>query len=106
MIAYKLVRLKKNGDITSLFINKQKPLKLGEWMQAESFPTKGFALRPYWHCMQKMEAQHLTQKGRCWVMLEMKDFVEFPRPKAQGGVWYLAGSIKILKIVANEQKSK
>ncbi len=27
MKACKLVELKKNGDITSLFINKQKPLK-------------------------------------------------------------------------------
>ena len=104
MVAYKLVRLKKNGDITSLFINKQKSLKLGEWLPAESFPTKGFAYRPQWHCTAEMTAPHLTEKGRVWVELEMKDFVEFPRPKLQGGMWYLANNIKINKIINDDSR--
>lgn len=104
MVAYKLVRLKKNGDITSLFINKKEKLMLNEWLQAKSFPTKGFALRPKWHCTAEMTAPHLSEKGRVWVELEMKDFEEFSRPKTQGGMWYLADSIKINKIISLETR--
>jgi hypothetical protein len=46
-----------------------------------------------------MVAPHLTEKGRVWVELEMKDFTEFARPKLQGGMWYLADSIRINKII-------
>ena len=96
MIAYKLFRQLKDGEITSLFINKKRRLPTNEWMVAESYPTKGFAIRPYWHCTNENIAPHLSECGRVWKKIEMKDFTEFPRPQAQGGMWYLAGSIKIL----------
>jgi len=99
MIAYKLCRLKKNGDITPLFINKSKVLPIGEWMPAEVHPTKGFVLRPFWHCTSSPEASHLSKKGRVWVKLEIEDFTEFKRPKVQGGIWYLASNLKILEVL-------
>lgn len=97
MIAYKLFRIKKNGDITSLFINKTVPLKINEWLVAESYPTKGYKHRPYWHCTSEPIAPHLSEKGRKWFKVEMKDFIKFERPKSQGGLWYLAGQIKIIE---------
>jgi len=94
--AYKLFRKLKTGELTSLFINKTRRLPLNEWLVAESFPTKGFILRPYWHCTEKPEAPHLSMKGRVWVEVEMKEFEKFERPAHQGGTWYLAKQIKIL----------
>lgn len=102
MIAYKLCRQKKNGDITSLFINKTKALPFNEWMEAEEHETKGFKFRPFWHCTVKMTAPHLSKKGRVWVKLETEDYEVFQRPKTQGGVWLLAKKIKLLEIVDNE----
>lgn len=99
MIAYKLCRLKKNGEITPLFINKKKNLPLNVWLEAESHPTKGYKLRPYWHCCSKPVAPHLSEKGRVWVKLEIKNYEEFKRPNNQGGMWYLANEIKILEIL-------
>ena len=64
MKAYKLFRVLKSGHITSLFINKRRKLPYNEWLEAESFPTKGFALRPFWHCTEKPEAPHLKNEGR------------------------------------------
>jgi len=95
MKAYKLFRVLKSGEITSLFINKKERLKLNEWLVAESFPTKGFKLRPYWHCTSKPEAPHLSNKGRVWMEVEMDGYEEFKRPAVQGGIWYLADKIKI-----------
>lgn len=36
MIAYKLCRVLKNGEITSLFINKKKRLPIGEWFESKT----------------------------------------------------------------------
>mgnify|MGYP001189148448 CR=1 FL=1 len=97
MIAYKLFRKLKNGEITSLFINKSRRLPFNKWMDAESYPTKGFKIRPFWHCTCKPEAPHLSMRGRVWLRVEMEDFEEFNRPKSQGGKWYLAKRIRILE---------
>jgi len=97
MIVYKLFRVLKSGEITSLFINKKRKLPYNEWLSAESFPTKGYLLRPYWHCTSEPIAPHLSIKGRIWLKVEIDEFTEFKRPESQGGIWYLANKIKILK---------
>ena len=100
MLAYKLVRLLKDGNITPLFINKKKRLPLNEWMEAEkNHHQKGFKYRPFWHCTEKQHAPHLSMKNRVWVELEMKDYTEYIRPESQGGKWFLANNIKINKIL-------
>jgi hypothetical protein len=99
MIAYKLCRQLKNGDITSLFINKKVKLPFNQWLEAENHPTKGFKERPFWHCTSEPIAPHLTMKNRVWVKVEMNDFWEFERPESQGGLWYLAKNIKLIKIM-------
>ena len=97
MRAYKLLRKRKNGTLAPLFINKKLVIKLNEWMQAESHPTKGYSLRPFWHCTHKPEAKHLSTKGRVWCKVEIEDFTEMMRPATQGGKWYLANRIRIIK---------
>ena len=96
MLAYKLFRVKKNGQITSLFINKTEPLPRERWLEAQSYPTKGFALRPGWHCTHKPLAPHLSMVGRRWFKVRILDFEVLQRPIKQGGRWYIAGLIKIL----------
>jgi len=95
-IAYKLFRELKSGEITSLFINKTERLPKDVWMEAKSYPTKGFKVRPFWHCTEKPQAPHLSEKNRVWLKVEMEDYQEFMRPQSQGGKWFLANRIKIL----------
>lgn len=97
MIAYKLFRVLKDGSITPLFINKTKRLSIGEWLQSESHPTKGYVYRPFWHCTSKPHAPHLSLKGRQWYEVEIEEFEIFNRPDNQGGIWYLSKQIKIIK---------
>ena len=99
MIAYKLCRQLKNGDIKPLFINKNKKLPFNEWVEAECHPTKGFKVRPFWHCTSAPVAPHLSKQNRVWVKIEMENFEEFQRPEAQGGLWFLAKRIKLIEIV-------
>jgi len=96
MIAYKLFRVRKDGSIGSLFINRKERYSLGVRMEAHSYPTKGYAVRPGWHCTAKPHAPHLTLKGRQWFKVKVEDYEEVHRPESQGGLWYLAKWITIL----------
>lgn len=48
-IGYKLFEQNASGELFPLFIGKNQPVKIGEWMHAEYLPTKGFACRGGWH---------------------------------------------------------
>ena len=99
MIAYKLFRVRRNGSIGSLFIDRRTYLPFGVWLRAECHPTKGFALRPFWHATAEPHAPHLSMKGRAWYKVEILDFTPQSRPKSQGGIWFLAEQMKILELV-------
>ena len=97
MKVYKLFRVLKDGSITSLFINKKRKLPIGVWLDAESYPTKGFKYRPKWHCTSKPNAPHLSMKNRKWYVVEIENFTLFQRPSSQGGDWYLCDKMKIIE---------
>ena len=102
MKAYKLFRVMKSGEISPLFINKKARLPIGKWLDAECHPTKNFVVRPHWHCTSQPNAPHLSMKDRAWYEIEMEDFTEFKRPSTQGGMWFLANKIKIIKPIQDE----
>jgi len=101
MIAYKLMKLRKNGTLGSLFINVKAVIPVGKWLKAESYPTKGFAYRKGWHCTFQPKAPHLSAKGRVWAEIEMKDYSSYVRPASQGGLWFTAQSMRIIKVIPN-----
>lgn len=99
MIGYKLMRLRKDGTLGPLFISARQRVPVGEWLEAEDVPTKGYAHRPGWHIMGTPHAPHLSTKGRVWVRVSFDDYQTYDRPKVQGGMWYLANKMKVLEIM-------
>ena len=99
MVAYKLLRKRKNGTLGPLFINRRSRLPLDQWLEAEDHPTKGYAHRPGWHILHNPNAPHLSKRDRVWVKVQFKDYKKITRPEAQGGVWYLAKQMKVLQIL-------
>jgi hypothetical protein len=99
MIAYKLFRLRKDGSLGPLFINCRQKLYVGEVYDAESHPTKGYTVRPGWHCCHSQSAPHLSEKGRVWCKVKIFDYVSHVRPLSQGGVWFTANKMKIIEII-------
>lgn len=97
MICYKLFRLKANGKLTSLFINKKQEYEIGQVYYAENHITRGYKERPYFHCVATPKANHLIMKNRVWCEVEVTDPIFIKRPLNQGGMWILASSIKIIK---------
>jgi len=102
MIAYKLMRQRKDGTLGPLFINRRLRVPIGEWMEAEDHPTKGYAHRPGWHCTFTPWAPHLKQKNgqfapdRIWAVVKVDDYDIYDRPLSQGGSWILARQLKVL----------
>lgn len=105
---WKLFRVRRDGSLGSLFINRNAVLPVGVWMQAGDHPTKGYAHRPYWHAGQEPNAPHLSLTGRIWLQVELRDVKKFIRPICQGGVWFLAGWLRILprEEINNQQKEQ
>lgn len=98
MTGYKLFRLRKDGTLGPLFINRKQRLKVGVNYNAEEHPTKGYAFRPGWHICSEMNAPHLSKKDRVWAKVEFGSFKEHKRPANQGGLWYTANWMKIVEI--------
>jgi len=96
MKAYKLLRKRKDGSLGPLFINRRQRIPIGEWLQAEDHPTKGYARRPGWHVAAEPSAPHLSEKGRVWMEVEIDDYYRFPRPKSQGGEWLIANQMRVI----------
>lgn len=104
MVAYKLFSDRGDGLLSPLFINVKQRLVEGKWYEAEEHPTKGFAVRPGWHCTLRPEAVHLVMnpKGkpaRVWAKVEVDGYQVKRRPKNQGGTWLIAKRMKILEIL-------
>lgn len=99
MLAYKLMRLRKNGTLGSLFINKKAVIPLNQWLQAYDFPTKGYQRRFGWHCTFKPVAPHLSTKNRVWVECEVEEYMTYDRPESQVGCWILANKMRILRLL-------
>lgn len=97
MLAYKLLRERKNGTLGPLFINRRQVIPVGGWLLAEPHRTKGFAFRPGWHCCKFPEAPHLSKKGRVWYLVEIDDYQVVERPASQGGTWFLARKMKLVE---------
>ena len=108
MKAYKLLRKKKDGKLYPLFINKKKETPIGEWLDAECIPTKGFAVRKGYHCCFLPIAPHLklelsSGEKRVWVECDVEDYTTYDRPESQGGQWLLVNRMKIIKELTLEE---
>lgn len=99
MIAYKLLRKRRDGSLGPLFINKAQRIPLNTWLPAEEHRTKGYAFRPGWHCCAERKAPHLKEEGRVWCKVEVNGVKAMQRPEAQGGFWYLANWMEVLEVL-------
>ena len=93
---YKLFRLRKNGTLGSLFINRKAVIPTDTWLLAEDHPTKGYKHRMGWHILLKPVAPHLSEKGRVWMKVEYQEYETIVRPDSQGGRWVLARQMRVI----------
>lgn len=105
MTAYKLLRLRRDGTLGPLFVGRGQVIRVGEVLRARSdLPHPGLAHRPGYHCYARPEAPHLKTRlsngeRRVWCKVEIGDYTELRRPASQGGIWYLAQSMRVWYIM-------
>ena len=92
MTAYKLFRLRKDGTLGPLFINRRQRVPVGVWLDAEDHPTKGYKHRPGWHAMDAPHAKHLTERDRVWMEVELDDVES---TVMMGRTWYVAQRMRV-----------
>jgi len=63
MIAYKLLRVRRDGTLGSLFINRAARLPVETWLYAQNHPTKGYKVRPGWHCLSRPSAPQVVPRA-------------------------------------------
>lgn len=108
MTVYKLFRKAKDGKLYPLFINRKEETVFHEWLKAECYPTKGFAVRQGWHCCFKPYAPHLKTElangeQRVWVECDAEDCTTYNRPESQGGTWVLAQLLRVNRELTSEE---
>lgn len=107
MKAFKLLRRRADGSLGPLFINRRQHIPIGEWLEAETHPTKGYAVRTGWHLTPDPHAPHLRQDGdRVWAEAEVEDVTHFDRPACQGGRWLLAQRMKLLRLLDADEVAR
>jgi hypothetical protein len=102
VIAYKLLRVRNDGTLGPLFINRDQVIPINQWLQAEDHKTKGYAHRPGWHAALRPHAPHLRARPangevRKWYMVEMAGTQLYDRPESQGGTWVLGSAMRVMK---------
>lgn len=108
MIAYKLVRKAKDGQLYPLFIDKARPYIVGEPREAEFHPTKGFAERFGFHVTFIPWAPHLKMElasgqKRVWIECWVDGVTTYARPESQGGTWGLAEKLTVIRELTQEE---
>lgn len=94
--AYKLFRKRKDGTLAPLFIGASMRVPVGEWLEAQDLPTKGFAHRPGWHAGLVPETHIKESENRVWCECRIKDFYPFQLNSKQKE-WQIAKWLKVVK---------
>jgi hypothetical protein len=93
---YKLFRIRRDGTLGSLFIDRRRVIPLREWIESTPHPTEGYAVRPGWHICARPFVPHLSIEGRQWYVVAFRDYQEHHRPEAQGSLWFTARHMKVM----------
>ena len=97
---YKLVRVRRDGTLGPLFIDRATVIVTGVWLESRAVKTEGFSFRQGWHACSKKSAPHLSKRGRVWCKVSLQGVKEHHRPRSQGGLWYTAKIMRVDKVLA------
>lgn len=108
MQAYKLFRVRTNGTLGPVIINRGQVIPVGKWLKAEDHSAKalsyGVAVRPGFHATKEPHAPHLTKPSkkaladnRTWYLVELKKVRAEHRGVDGGSDWYVADHMKVLE---------
>lgn len=107
MRAYKLFRVRRDGSLGPVIINRGQRIETGKWLKFEDHSDKarsyGVAIRPGFHATKEPHAPHLTNgskqaiaDNRTWFVVELQKVRAEHRGVDGGSDWYVAEKMKVL----------
>lgn len=106
MTAWKLFRVRRDGSLGSLFVDRRRVLPIGVWLDARDCRPKGLAYRPGWHASESPALPHLSRRGRVLCLVALAgEIVRHERPASQGGAWLTATRLMILEKRSDSEDS-
>ena len=110
--AFKLLRLRADGTLGPLFVGRGLVLRVGETCSARAdLPHPGLAHRPGFHCTAEPRAPHIKLRlkngeRRVWCEVRLTGWVTpHMRPECQGGLWYTAEKMKIVRQLPRKEET-
>lgn len=103
MIAYKLLRVRRDGSLGPLFVDRGLRLKPNFiHIARKDCKHPGLAHRPGFHCCAKPEAPHMKLRlkngeVRVWCRVQIMCYTKHVRPEAQGGTWFTAKYLQVIE---------
>lgn len=107
MIAYKLLRLRRDGTLGPLFVGRSTVIPVAVRQYARyDLPHPGLAHRPGFHCTAIPFAPHIAMRltngeQRVWCAVDIYDYDTHRRPMSQGGIWYTAENMTVFEVLDN-----
>lgn len=105
-IAWKIFRLRRDGSLGPLFVERDRIIPIGEWLDATlDIIPKGLSTRPGWHCASTVPphiklGRLASGEVRVLARVEIRDFELHYRPEAQGGLWFTSRWLKVLEVLS------
>lgn len=108
--AYKLFRVRRDGSLGPVIINRGARIPVGEWLECEDHSGKaksyGVAVRVGFHACAEPVAPHLTKPSkkadadnRTWYAVELEGAVEMHRGVDGGSDWFVARRMRVVERV-------
>jgi hypothetical protein len=107
MKAFKLFRVRRDGSLGPVIINRGQRVPVGKWLKCEDHSDKarsyGVAVRVGFHATKEAHAPHLTNgskqaitDNRTWFVVELRKVRAEHRGVDGGSDWYVAEQMRVL----------
>ena len=104
MLMYKVMRVKSDGMLYSINVNRRKPYNIDEWVTAEYILTKHYHDKKGFYGFEKPDVtkyKYKLQRGerRVWVECEVSDYeIVYYAPDQVN--WVIAQKMKIIRALS------
>lgn len=107
MLMYKVMRIKSDGMLYSVNVNRNKPYNIDEWVNAEYILTKHYHDRKGFYGFEKPDSKKYKDKlhrgdRRIWVECEVADYEIVYNAHDQVN-WVIAQKMKIIRALSKNE---
>ena len=110
MKMYKIMRVRSDGMLYSIGVNRNKPYDIDEWYTAEHIVSRKYKTKKGFYGFEKPDNERYKttlQRGdrRIWVECEVEDY-EFYHHVMDGATWVIAQRMRMIRALSDRDVAK